>query len=82
MTKVAIALLVLGAVFLFVDHHHFLLAPDIYCRIGAGELRQTRQPTQPPARGSWQILPDEYCVHGSVWDAIRGRHNWYQDSNP
>ena len=48
MTKVAIALLVLGAVFLFVDHLRPLLGHDIYCRIGAGELRQTR----PPAWGA------------------------------
>jgi hypothetical protein len=38
MAKLAMALLVLGAVFLFVDHQHRLLADDIYCRIGAGEL--------------------------------------------
>src|SRR5262245_33814556 len=48
MRKLAIAPLVLGAVFLFVDHLHPLLAHDIYCRIGAGELRQTR----PPAWGT------------------------------
>jgi hypothetical protein len=74
MTKLAIALLVLGAVFLFVDHQHLLLADDIYCRIGAGELREP----PPQARGAgatnnrqsrWQ---NQYCLHGSVWGAITG----------
>ena len=85
MTKVAIALLVLGAFIIFVDNEHRLLADDIYCTIGAGELRQTRQPTRPPAWGSWQIVPDEYCLHGSVWhaimNAITGRqYTWKQDT--
>ena len=94
MTKLAIALVVFGAVFLFVDHQHRLLADDIYCRIGAGELRQTRPqvrlptPPQTPTPG-WEVgvlvggAGNRYCLHGSVWDAIMGRHNnWYQDSNP
>ncbi|HJZ33470.1 MAG TPA: hypothetical protein VKF35_20285, partial [Hyphomicrobiaceae bacterium] len=85
MTKVAIGLLVLGAFVLFVDNLHPLFANDIYCRIGAGELRQTRQPARPPAWGSWQIVPDESCLHGSVWDAIiltiTGRQwKWKQDT--
>ena len=74
MTKLAIVLLVLGVVFLFVDHQHRLLAHDIYCRIGAGELREA----PPQARGAgtsnnrqsrWE---NQYCLHGSVWDAIMG----------
>ena len=84
MTKLAIALLVLGAVFLFVDHLHWLLADDIYCRIGAGELREP--PAQARSAGAsdnrqsqWQ---NQYCLHGSVWDAIVVRHNWYQDTKP
>jgi hypothetical protein len=81
MTKLAITLLVLGAIFLFVDHQHLLLADDIYCRIGAGELRDAG----PQARGaaaSNQAASNQYCLHGSVWDAIMGRHNWYQNTNP
>ena len=94
MAKLAVVL-VLGAVFLFVDHQHRLLADDIYCRIGAGELRQTR-PQVPLATPPQTRLPtpgwavgvvvggadNRYCLHGSVWNAIMGRHNWYQDSNP
>src|SRR5262245_1162161 len=79
MTKLAIALLVLGAVFLFVDHQHRLLAHDIYCRIGAGVLREA--PPQAGGAGTsnnrqsrWE---NQYCLHGSVWDAIMGRHNWF-----
>jgi len=69
MTKLAIVLLVFWAVFLLVDQAHRLLADDIYCRIGAGELRQTRG--------------NQYCLHGSIWDAIMERHyTWYHDSNP
>jgi len=72
MTKLAIVLLVLGAFFLFVDHQHRLLAHDIYCRIGAGELRKPRPGVQ-----------NQYCLHGSVWDAIMGHiYTWYHDSNP
>jgi len=91
MAKLAMALLVLGAVFLFVDHQHRLLADDIYCRIGAGELRQTRSrgpvtipPQDPLPTPGWEIAVggNRYCLHGSVWDATMGRHNWYQDSNP
>jgi len=67
MTKVAIALLVLGALVLFVDHEHRLLADDIYCMIGAGELRQNQPTTRPPGNP----VPDEYCLHGSVWHAIK-----------
>jgi hypothetical protein len=82
MTKLAIALLILGAVFLFVDHQHRLLAHDIYCRIRAGELRQT--PPARDARASNQSgTGNQYCLHGSVWDAIMGRqYTWYHDSNP
>jgi hypothetical protein len=83
MTKLAIALLVLGAVFLFVDHQHRLLAADIYCQIGAGELRQTRSPARNAGASNQSWTGNQYCLHGSVWDAIMGRHNnWYQDSNP
>ena len=83
MTKLAITLLVLGAVFLFVDHQHRLLAHDIYCRIGAGELRQTPPPTRDPRASNQSGTGNQYCLHGSVWDAVM-RHNytWYHDSNP
>jgi hypothetical protein len=82
MTKLAIVLLVLGAVFLFVDHQHRLLADDIYCRIDAGELRQTRPQARGAGASNQSGTGNQYCLHGSVWDAIMGRHNWYQDSNP
>ena len=83
MTKLAMALLVLGAVFLFVDHQHRLLAEDIYCWIAAGELRQTRPPAQGARTSNQSATGNQYCLHGSVWDAIMGRHyNWYHDSNP
>jgi hypothetical protein len=92
MAKLAMMLLVLGALLLFVDHQHRLLADDIYCRIGAGELRQTRPqgplappPQTPLPRPGWEVgvvVGGAGCLHGSVWDAIMGRHNWYQDSNP
>jgi len=82
MKKLAIVLLALG-VFLFVDHQRWLLPDGMYCQIGAGELRET----QPQARDavSGQVTrwaSNQYCLHGSVWDAIMGRNNWYQDSNP
>jgi len=65
MTKVAMALLVLEALFLVVDHLRPLLADDIYCRIGAGELRQT----PPPARGGGASnqSPTEYCQEQHVY---------------
>jgi len=81
MTKLAIALLVLGAVFLFVDHEHRLLADDIYCRIGAGELRQTPPPARGTRTSNQSATGNQYCLHGSVWDAITGRqYTWYHDS--
>jgi len=83
MMKLAIALLLLVAAFLFADHRHRLLAHDIYCRIGAGELRQTPPPA-PGARISNQSATgNQYCLHGSVWDAVMGHnYTWYHDSNP
>ena len=83
MTKLVIALLVLGALVLFVDHEHRLFAHDIYCRIGAGELRQTPPPAPGAAASNQSPTGNLYCLHGSIWDAIM-RHNytWYHDSNP
>ena len=83
MTKVAMALLVLGALFLLVDHLRPLLADDIYCRIGAGELRQT-PPLAWGGRAS-NRSPTEYCLHWSVWQAIMiaitgSQYGWKQDT--
>jgi len=83
MTKLAIALLVLGTLFLFVDHQHRLLAHDIYCTIGAGELRQTAPPARGARTSNQSSTGNQYCLHGSVWDAITGRqYIGYHDSNP
>ena len=83
MTKFAIALVVFGAVLLFVDHQHRLLAHDIYCRIGAGELRQTPLPARDARASNQSGTGNQYCLHGSIWDAIMGRqYTWYHDSNP
>jgi hypothetical protein len=85
MTKLAIMLLVFVAFFLFLDHQHRLLAHDIYCLIGAGELRepppQARDAgTDKNRQSRWQ---NRYCLHGSVLDAIIGHpYTWYHDSNP
>jgi len=77
------ALLVLGAVFHFVDHERRLLADNICCRIGAGELRQTPPPAQGTRTSNQSATGNQYCLHGSVWDAIMGRqYTWYHDSNP
>ena len=70
MTKLAIALLVLAAFFLFVDHEHRLLADDIYCWIGAGELRQTPPPARAARTSNQSATGNQYCLHGSVWRAI------------
>jgi len=70
MTKVAIALLVLGALVLFVDHEHRLLAEDIHCWIGAGELRQTPPPARGARTSNQSATGNQYCLHGSVWHAI------------
>src|SRR5262245_60531791 len=81
MTTVAIALLVLGAVFLFVDHEHRLLADDIYCRIGAGELRQTPPPARGTRTSNQSATGNQYWLHGSVWHAITWRqYIWCHDS--
>jgi hypothetical protein len=85
MTKLAIALLVLATLFLFVDHQHRLLAEDIYCWIGAGELRQTRPPARGAGTSNQSATGNQYCLHGSGWDAIMnaitGRQfRWKQDT--
>src|SRR5215510_12701637 len=77
------ALLVLGAVFLFVDHERSLLADNICCRIGAGELRQTPPPAQGTRTSIQSATGNQYCLHGSVWDAIMGRqYTWYPTPIP
>jgi hypothetical protein len=82
MTKLAIVLLALG-MFLFVDHQHWLLPAGMYCQIGAGELRETQPQARDAASGqATSQATKQYCLHGSIWDTIMGRHNWYQDSNP
>ena len=70
MTKLTIALLVLAAFLLFVDHEHRLLAEDIYCWIGAGELRQTPPPARGARTSNQSATGNQYCLHGSVWHAI------------
>jgi len=66
-----------------VDHLHPLSAHDIYCRIGAGELRQTRPPAW--GAGASNQSQTEYCLHVSVWDAIMNaitgrQYRWKQDT--
>jgi hypothetical protein len=83
MIKVPIGLHVLSAFVLFVDNLHPLFAHDIYCRIGAGELRQTPPPARGARTSNQSATGNQYCLHGSVWDAITGRqYTWYHDPNP
>ena len=82
MTKLAIVQFVLGAALLFADHRHRLLADDIYCTIGAGELRQTPPPARGARTSNQSATGNQYCLHGSVWDAVTGQYTRYRGSNP